>query len=265
MRTYRDQLNRKLELKELPKRIVSLVPSQTELLVDLGLREQIVGVTKFCVHPQDLRKEKTVVGGTKQVHFDRIQELAPDIILCNKEENTEEMVMELEKIAPVQVSDVKTIDDSLELILQYGKIFEVSEKASEIADKITLLRKEFQEHMDGVPDRRVAYFIWKNPWMVVGKDTFVDHLLTLNRFENVFIEEDSRYPEINLEHLGQKKVDWVLLSTEPYPFKNKDVKELRDKGLFERVRIVDGEYFSWYGSRLTAAFRYFKELQAMLL
>ncbi|SOC78650.1 ABC-type Fe3+-hydroxamate transport system, substrate-binding protein [Salinimicrobium sediminis] len=261
MKVFRDQLNRKIEVKGTPRRIVSLVPSQTELLVDLGLREQIFGVTKFCVHPRDLRKEKKIVGGTKKVHFDRIAALKPDIILCNKEENTEEMVTELEKIAPVHVSDIKSIDDSLELIFQYGEIFGVTAKASEIAEKITLLRSQFQEDMHNLPVRKVAYFIWKDPWMVAGKDTFIDHLLQLNKLQNVFSEEDSRYPEINLGDLGQKKVDLLLLSTEPYPFKEDHVQALRNEVGKARVQIVDGEYFSWYGSRLTAAFTYFRQLQ----
>ncbi|WP_029038828.1 ABC transporter substrate-binding protein [Salinimicrobium xinjiangense] len=265
MRNFHDQLDRKIELKELPQRIASLVPSQTELLVDLGLREQIVGVTKFCVHPKDLRRQKKVVGGTKQVHYDRISNLDPDIILCNKEENTEEMVAELEKIAPVHVSEVKTIDDSLELILQYGEMFGVANKASEIAEEIDNLRKEFQEEMEKVPERRVAYFIWKNPWMVAGKDTFIDHLLELNRFKNVFSEGDSRYPEISLEQLRQKKVELLLLSTEPFPFKEKDKETLKKEVGMDGVHIVDGEYFSWYGSRLRAAFQYFREFQAILL
>ncbi len=264
MKVFHDQLNRKLELKDLPLRIVSLVPSQTELLVDLGLRKKIVGVTKFCVHPEDLRKEKKVVGGTKQVHYDRIKALAPDIILCNKEENTEEMVTELEKIAPVHVSNVMTIEDSLELILQYGEIFGVTEKASEISEKIAFLKNEFQKEMEKVPERKVAYFIWKNPWMVAGKDTFIDHLLKLNRFKNAFSEKDSRYPEIELEQLEQQKVQLVLLSTEPFPFKSKDRDAFKKEVKMDRVYIVDGEYFSWYGSRLISAFAYFRKFQAVL-
>lgn len=265
MKTYHDQLHRKLQLKELPKRIVSLVPSQTELLVDLGLREQIVGVTKFCVHPKDLRKDKKVVGGTKQVHYNRIKALHPDIILCNKEENTEEMVTELEKIAPVHVSDVKTIDESLQLILQYGEMFEVKQKASELGEKILSEKATFEDYIKDVPERRVAYFIWKDPWMVAGRDNFIDHLLKLNRFKNVFSDEDSRYPEIDLEQLEQKKVALVLLSTEPFPFKLKHREELEKKVRVDGVHIVDGEYFSWYGSRLKAAFHYFRELHAILL
>ncbi|WP_324721807.1 helical backbone metal receptor [Salinimicrobium sp. HB62] len=264
MRTFYDQLDRKIELKEIPQRIVSLVPSQTELLVDLGLREQIVGVTKFCVHPAELRKEKKVVGGTKQVHYEKIAALDPEIILCNKEENTEEMVAELEKFAPVHVSDIKTIDDSLQLILQYGEIFGVVRKASAIAEKIGIEKELFQKEMLGLPQRNVAYFIWKDPWMVAGKDTFIDHLLELNRFRNVFSEEDSRYPEVALEQLEEKNVELVLLSTEPFPFKNKDKDSLKRKVGMSSVHIVDGEFFSWYGSRLSAAFAYFRKLQAVL-
>ena len=126
---YKDQLQRTIVLNSTPKRIISLVPSQTELLVDLGLETSIVGVTKFCVHPSFLRKDKTIVGGTKQVHFDKIRELKPDIILCNKEENTQEMILELEKIAPVHISDIYNLEDSFELIKMYGELFSEENKA----------------------------------------------------------------------------------------------------------------------------------------
>ncbi|MFD1079602.1 ABC transporter substrate-binding protein, partial [Longispora fulva] len=152
MRTFVDQLDRELTIENPPKRIVSLVPSQTELLVDLQLENAICGVTKFCVHPPDLKKQKQVVGGTKQVNADKIAELGPDIILCNKEENTPEIVYELEKIAPVHVSDIKTIDDSLELIREYGEIFETREKASEIVRDIDDQRKDFLKFMEGKPE-----------------------------------------------------------------------------------------------------------------
>lgn len=264
MRIFFDQLDRKLELQKIPGRIVSLVPSQTELLVDLGLREQIMGVTRFCVHPEDLRKEKQVVGGTKQVHLDKIAALKPDIILCNKEENTENMVAALEKIAPVHISDIATIEDSLGLIEDYGRIFNVSEKASEIVKKIQTEKILFQKEMSQIPERKVAYLIWKNPWMVAGKETFINHLLEINRFKNVFLEEDSRYPEIDLKQLEMKKVELVFLSTEPFPFKSKDKEALGKEVRVSGIHIVDGEYFSWYGSRLAAAFAYFRKLQTVL-
>lgn len=265
MKIFQDQLHREIVLEDLPSRIVSLVPSQTELLVDLGLRDKIVGITKFCVHPEELRKQKKVVGGTKQVHYDRIAALNPDIILCNKEENTPQMVAELERIAPVHVSDVKTIDESLELIRQYGDLLGAAERAAEITENIYRLRLDFQKDVEKFPVRKVAYFIWKDPWMVAGKDTFIDHLLQVNNFKNVFTGEDSRYPEINLGDLRQKKVDWVFLSTEPFPFAEKHVEALKSEVGPARVQIVDGEYFSWYGSRLTAAFTYFRQLHAVLV
>jgi iron complex transport system substrate-binding protein len=260
MKTFFDQLDRELHLEKTPQRIVSLVPSQTELLVDLGLKNVIFGVTKFCVHPTDLKQQKEIVGGTKQVHTDRIAALEPDIILCNKEENTEEMVLELEKIAPVHVSDIKTIDDSLELIREYGEIFAVREKASEIVREIDKLRKDLQEFLEDKPYRKVAYLIWKKPYMAVGKDTFIDHLLSLNHFKNIFAEEDSRYPEISTEALSDAEL--VFLSTEPFPFKENDKEELENEVRKSGIHIVDGEFFSWYGSRLLAAFDYFKKLHS---
>lgn len=261
---FYDQLNRKIELNSPLKRIVSLVPSQTELLVDLGLRDSIVGVTKFCVHPKDLRDTKKVVGGTKQVHVDKIRKLAPDIILCNKEENTLQMVEELEEVAPVHVSDVKTIDDSIELIREYGEIFRVQEEAFKIAGKILDLKDEFRAFVKEEPVRNVAYFIWKKPWMVVGDDTFIDHLLRLNNFENLFSSEKSRYPEIEIEDLEKKKPDHIFLSTEPFPFKEEDKEAFEKVVRKDCIHIVDGEYFSWYGSRLVAAFSYFKKLHSEL-
>ena len=259
-RTVYDQLEREVVLEKAPERIVSLVPSQTELLVDLGLRDRISGVTKFCVHPVELRQEKSVVGGTKQVDSEKIRKLAPDIILCNKEENTFEMVKELEEVAPVHVSDVVTIDDSLELIREYGEIFDVQKPASEIVSIILDRRKNFQEYIKQFPKKRVAYFIWKNPWMVVGRNTFIDHLLEINNFKNVFNDEKSRYPEVELNGLEKRNLDLLLLSTEPFPFKEKDKIDLENKYGNRRVKIVDGEYFSWYGSRLVGAFDYFKKL-----
>ncbi|WP_037315459.1 ABC transporter substrate-binding protein [Salegentibacter sp. Hel_I_6] len=253
-----DQLQRKISLPYIPKRIISLVPSQTELLVDLGLEENLVGVTKFCVHPKYLRKNKTMVGGTKQVKLEKIKALKPDIILCNKEENTKEMVEELEEIAPVHVSDIVKIEDAFELMLQYGEIFQkkalVGTMVNSVRDKIAVL----QEKLRDKPVKKVAYFIWKKPLMVAGKDTFIDELLKLNKFENVFIE--SRYPETTLEELKAKNPDLLLLSSEPFPFKEKHKEYFST--LNAEIKLVDGEYFSWYGSRLIAAIDYFKTISA---
>lgn len=253
----KDQLHRKIELPEVPNRIISLVPSQTELLIDLGLEEKLVGITKFCVHPKYLRKTKTIVGGTKEVNLEKIKALKPDIILCNKEENTKTMVEDLEKIAPVHISDIAVIEESFDLMIQYGKIFRraalVETMVSSIQKKIEMLREALQDK----PVKKVAYFIWKNPLMVVGKDTFIDELLKLNKFENVFIE--SRYPETTFEEIAAKNPDLLLLSSEPYPFKEKHKKFFSELNI--DMKLVDGEFFSWYGSRLLAAIDYFKDLR----
>lgn len=254
---FKDQLNRIVELPEIPSRIVSLVPSQTELLVDLGLREEIVGITRFCVHPQDLRKTVTRVGGTKQARLHKIQKLNPDFILCNKEENTEEMVRELEEIAPVWVTDMYNIADCNEMILQLGEIFQIKQKAKEIVNKIILAKEDFIEFMKDKPVKKVLYTIWKNPYMAAGRNTFINELLELNKFENAIKDPQSRYPEIDFKDFPG--LDTILLSTEPYPFKESHAIELR-KELNENVRVVDGEFFSWYGSRLILAFEYFKSL-----
>lgn len=254
---FKDQINRTIHLSKTPSRIVSLVPSQTELLVDLGLQSKIVGITKFCVHPKYLRKEITVVGGTKEVHLDKIKKLQPDFIICNKEENTLEMVQGLEIVAPVWVSDIVTIEESIAMIDALGKILVVKPKASKIISEITKEAALFNNFMKDKPSKKVLYLIWKKPYMAAGKNTFIDALLKLNNFENIIIDANSRYPEVDDEQI--KSADIILLSTEPYPFKNEDVQSF--KAMFNKeVKLLDGEFFSWYGSRLTQAFSYFKTL-----
>jgi ABC-type Fe3+-hydroxamate transport system substrate-binding protein len=253
----KDQLNRVISFQKAPERIVSLVPSQTELLVDLQLKSKLVGITKFCVHPANLRKEVTIVGGTKKVRFRDIEALKPDIIICNKEENSEEIVTACSQIAPTWVSDIYSFEDSIEMIRSLGKIFNVSENASEIVAGIRFEKEFFSEFIKEKPQKKVAYLIWKNPFMAAGRNTFINTLLQLNNFENILTESTSRYPEINLPKL--ESAELVLLSSEPYPFSEKDINELK-KVLPGKVILVDGEYFSWYGSRLLNAFSYFKTL-----
>lgn len=255
----KDQLHRQLILKDSPKRMVSLVPSQTELLFDMGLEDSIVGITKFCVHPKHLKKEKSIVGGTKDVHFDRIKSLAPDIILCNKEENTLEMIQQLEKIAPVHISDIYNIDDCLELIAMYGKLFSREEKAREIISNIEEKHEDFKYFIRNQPDLKAAYFIWKKPWMVAAKGTFIDALLRLNNFDNHY-DHLERYPEIELIEGEGENVDLVLLSSEPFPFKEKHKEVMEIFFPHSKILVVNGEAFTWYGTRLIKAFDYFKSL-----
>lgn len=254
----KDQLNRKIKLEKRPQRIISLVPSQTELLFDLGLSNNVVGITNFCIHPEGIRKSKKVVGGTKNIHLDRIISLSPDIILCNKEENTKEMVERLAQDFVVHVSDVNTLEDNFEMIEQYGKMFGVEEIANEIIQKTSEEKDEFLKYVKNRPILKVAYFIWRNPWMVVGGNTFIDYMLQLNKFENVY-SDFNRYPEVELENL--KQADFYLFSSEPFPFQEKHINEFSEFVDNANFRLVDGEFFSWYGSRLTKAFKYFRELR----
>ncbi|PVW14521.1 ABC transporter substrate-binding protein [Marixanthomonas spongiae] len=254
---FKDQLGNTISLNSTPKRIVSLVPSQTELLVDLGLKEQLVGITKFCVHPKNLRKEIKVVGGTKSLHYDRVEALNPDVIICNKEENTKDMVTKLQNIAPVWVSDIFSIEDSLEMIRSLGAMCNAGVQASKMVMKINSEKNSFEQFMQSKPSKKVAYVIWKKPFMLAGKATFINELLALNNYENVCQNASSRYPKVEKDFL--KQADEVLLSTEPFPFKEKHAVKLREE-LGTKVNVVDGEYFSWYGSRLAEAFSYFKTL-----
>lgn len=255
--TYKDQLQRTIQLKKRPKRIVSLVPSQTELLVDLGIEAYLVGVTKFCVHPKHLRMSKAVVGGTKQINVEKIKALQPDIILCNKEENTKEMILELESIAPIHISDIYNLEDCFELIKMYGEIFEVETTASALISDIQMEREIFQ--LQNKTNLKVAYFIWKDPWMVAASDNFIDIMIKEAGFINVF-ENEKRYPEIDLEDSRLKEADLIFLSSEPFPFKETHVLEFQSRFPNKNVKIVDGELFSWYGSRLLKSYRYFRTL-----
>lgn len=256
-----DQLKREIKLDQTPMRIISLVPSQTELLVDLGLEERIVGVTKFCVHPGHLRKSTSVVGGTKKVNYEKIRALNPDIILCNKEENTLEMVRELKSISTVHVSDIKSIDDAVELILQFGEIFNVRDNSEDLVEKFQKDLQQFREIPK--PARTVIYFIWRQPWMAAGKETFINTLLEINNWKNIVRDYEGRYPEIDIKDLDVLNPDLVLLSSEPFPFKEKHRKEIQAEYKGE-IELVDGEYFSWYGSRLVPALKYFQNLQTKL-
>lgn len=259
-----DQLHRTLYLKETPQRIISLVPSQTELLCDLGLKSALVGLTKFCVHPNHIKSEVPVVGGTKQVHIETIKALKPDIILCNKEENTKELVAICETICPVHISDIYNLQDSLELIEQYGIIFNRKEEALSITESIKIELADFDLFIKDKKPLKTAYFIWRNPWMVAANSTFINALLRLNKFENIF-NDTIRYPEIALENLSQElEVELILLSSEPFPFAEKHINEVRVHIPKATIKLVDGELFSWYGSRLLKAFKYFKALRLSL-
>ncbi len=258
-----DQLGYVFEFEQVPKRIVSLVPSQTELLCDLGLEENLVGITKFCVHPFHLKATKTIVGGTKKINVEKIRALNPDVILCNKEENTLEIVASLREICPVWVTNIITMEDNLQMISDFGKLFNRRTEAQKWNDKIRFAFEDFQHFMKDKPQKKCAYFIWKNPWMVAGSENFINEMLRLNHFENIY--QNGRYPEIELKKIRlEGDPDVVFLSSEPFPFKEEDAFEIGRFTHHAKTVFVDGEMFSWYGSRLVKAFAYFKKLQERL-
>jgi iron complex transport system substrate-binding protein len=260
MKSIIDQFGTSHSFESSPQRIVSLVPSQTELLYDLGLEDRIVGITKFCVHPYHFKSTKKIVGGTKKVNYEKIRLLEPDIIICNKEENTREIVEELRKICPVWVTDIVTIEDNFQMITDFGQIFDKRIEARKWNDKLAFALSDFKKFIKDIPVKKVAYFIWKNPYMVAGPGTFIDELLKLNHFENHFASKE-RYPEIDLEKMEEEgDLDLILLSSEPFPFQAEDGYEIVKSTHNAQAILVDGEMFSWYGSRLLKALDYFKYL-----
>jgi iron complex transport system substrate-binding protein len=261
MKTFPDQLGTSHTFETAPKRIVSLVPSQTELLYDLGLEENIVGITKFCVHPFHFKSTKKNIGGTKKVHTEKIRLLQPDIIIANKEENTIEIVEELSKICPVWVTDIITLEDNLKMIEDFGILFNKRTEAQKWKDKINFAHTDFLNFIKGKETQKVAYFIWANPYMVAGNNTFINELLKLNNFQNIYENREERYPEIIIQKMKiQGDPDLILLSSEPFPFTDEHAFELGRYTHHAKTVFVDGEMFSWYGSRLVKAFDYFRKL-----
>lgn len=256
MPTFTDQLQNAIFLSEKSKRIISLVPSQTELLFELGLDNEVVGVTKFCIHPAGKVKTKTKIGGTKNFNFETIDALQPDLIIGNKEENYQEGIEKLSEKYPVWMSDIFTLEDSLEMIRKVGELTGKSENARKIAAKTAASFAALPKPEKNI---KAAYFIWKSPYMAAGSHTFIDDMLRRCGLENVFGNSE-RYPEIAMELLRESQPGVILLSSEPYPFQEKHFAEFQESCPDAKVMIVDGEMFSWYGSRLLKAPAYFQEL-----
>ncbi|WP_262385920.1 ABC transporter substrate-binding protein [Hymenobacter sp. BT491] len=254
--TTTDQMNRRVVVPFPPQRIVSLVPSQTELLYDLGLGARIVGVTKFCIHPAEARQHATVIGGTKNFHVEEIMALKPDLIIGNKEENSQEGIEQLATQHPVWMSDISTLPEALRMIRQVGLITGMAQRADRLAQQIEVT---FAELPPAQAVRSAAYFIWRKPYMVAAAGTFIDAMLARAGFANVFSQQ-ARYPEITADQLAAARPAVILLSSEPYPFAEKHIAEFQALCPTAQVRIVDGEMFSWYGSRLQYAAAYISSL-----
>ena len=243
----------------MPKRIVSLVPSQTEFLHGIGLNEEVVGITKFCIHPNEWFKSKTRVGGTKTVNFEKIKELQPDLIIANKEENTQSEIEALQKLYTVYISDIYTLEDSYQMMADIG----VMTNREVETEKIVLNIKSNFEELKQL-NKRVLYLIWREPFMLAGQNTFINHLLNKCGLTNGFEDESSRYNEISKDEISKLNLDYIFLSSEPYPFKEKHIAELNEY-TNAKIILVDGEMFSWYGNRLENFKNYFESELVLIL
>lgn len=261
MRQFIDQLHRTIQLDDEDLRIISLVPSQTELLFDLGLEDEVVGITKFCVHPDSWYRTKVRVGGTKTVNIDKVKSLNPNLIIANKEENTQTDIKALEKIAPVWISDVRDLESAYQMIEKIGSMVGKMEIAAMLIQKI---KQSFDRLYKLYPPSRVLYVIWDKPLMVAANDTFIHSILEHLGMQNA-VEHLERYPELSIDEVKLLEPDLIFLSSEPYPFKEKHLREFEKRFSGSRIVLVDGEMFSWYGSRLVRSGGYFEGANSKIL
>lgn len=252
---FKDQINNVIEIKSVPKRIISLVPSQSELLWDLGLRDELVGITKFCIYPDEMFKSVERIGGTKTLNLQKIRELNPDLIIGNKEENDEKQIIELQKEFPVWMSDIYNLQDALFMIHAIGEIVNRVEEAKVIRATIEISFLNLNKI-----NQSVLYLIWNNPFMAAGKATFIGDMINKMGLKNVLIDSEGRYPQLTIEAIKQLNPELVYLSSEPFPFGLKHIEELKTILPESKIQLVDGEMFSWYGSRLLKSVKYFNQL-----
>ena len=235
-------------------KIISLVPSITEALFDFGLSEkEIIGRTKFCIHPENAVQKIEIIGGTKNLNIAKIKSLNPDLIIANKEENVKEQIEELQKDFKVLVTNVSNLEDNYYLLKTLGNLLGKQETAQKFNLKIYEILAKFSD----LEKKKCAYLIWKNPYMTVGFDTFIHDILDKIGFQNIF-KNQKRYPEISVEDL--KAADYIFLSSEPFPFQQKHIDELQKELPDAKISLVDGEAFSWYGTRLAKCESYFQNL-----
>ena len=243
-----------------PKRIISVVPSLTELLYDLDLSEEIVGITKFCVFPEVIFRSKPRIGGTKKLNLEKIKELQPDLIIANKEENQKEDVEYLSTIFPTYVTDIRIMDDAIGKIKTIG---DLTNRKSQALHMVTNIKKSFDKIATYHTKPKVAYMIWKDPIMVAGGDTYISDMLDKAGFKNVF-DDHTRYPVVTPAALKEAEIDYIFLSSEPFPFKSKDIAHFEAITSHTKATLVDGTMFSWYGSRLIKVPTYLLNLRREL-
>jgi len=248
----KDHLNRTLTFSPVPKRIVSLVPSVTETIADMRLASCLVAVTRFCKYPSDVVIPLPKIGGPKKIEIQKIVDLKPDLVVAVKEENDKEQILNLLEQVPVFVFDINTIEDSLDMLDLLGTIFNKREVSTSWINNI---QEKVAHYKPGRLAPKTLYMIWKKPWMVAGKSTFIGSMMQLAGFDNVI---SGRYPEIDEKEMSRAEI--ILLATEPYPFKASDKAELQAKYPDKEIVIIDGEMFTWYGTHMLQAIDYFEHL-----
>lgn len=256
---FTDQMGRNIFLVSYPERIISLVPSQTELLIYLGLEKKIVGRTKFCIHPSDKIKNIHSIGGTKTPRIQDIIDLKPDLIIGNKEENDSNSIKKLEELFPVWMSDIVSIVDALEMIKGIGKLCNTEIKADHLISEIKRGINLLELNKAKLKNKTCLYLIWKDPYMGAASNTFVNDMIKRCGFRNS-LESKERYPILTMNEIIEMSADYIFLSTEPYPFKKKSVEELEQKVPGSKIMLVDGEMFSWYGNRMIKSIAYLNNL-----
>jgi ABC-type Fe3+-hydroxamate transport system substrate-binding protein len=237
-------------------RIVSLVPSITELLCDLGLADQIAGRTGFCIHPRETVRAIPKVGGTKDVKLDKLRALGPTHVIVNVDENRRETVEEIARFVPhVIVTHPRAPRDNLALYRLIGGLFGREEEAERLCAAFEEAWAQARADAAAREPREVLYLIWRDPWMTVGPDTYVSRMLAAFGWRTLPADSDDRYPEIDpAAYAG--RVGHVLLSSEPFHFRERHVPEVEALVPGARVSLIDGEMTSWYGSRAIAGLRY---------
>ena len=248
-------------------RIVSLVPSITELVCDLGLAGQLVGRTGFCIHPRELVRSVRKVGGTKDVDLGKVRSMRPTHVILNVDENRKEDARALAEFVPgLVVTHPLSPLDNPALYRLIGGIFGREAEAESLCGRFEAAYEALRSSASALPAERVLYLIWRNPWMTVSRDTYVSHMLALVNWETVPPGEAERYPKIDLEGeaLGQART--VLLSSEPFMFRERHLAELRALPALrgKRIALIDGEMTSWYGSRAIKGLAYLRRFRGEL-
>lgn len=242
-----------------PQRIVSLVPSLTEFLVDIGVGKRLIGRTKYCIHPKDAVDVIPTYGGTKNPKVDAIIAAGADLVIMNREENRREDFNALTARTNVLMTDILTVADALREMRRIGVAVGCGEASEKQCHQIeSVLPLKYAATID------VAYFIWRDPWMVAGGSTYINDVLSRFGMRNVFADRD-RYPEVSIEDLQTSNPHHIFLSSEPYPFKDKHIAEIKAFLPDVRVELVDGEWFSWYGSRMLSSFKNISEWRKNLV